>query len=124
MDGTALVWKSFSLDIKNKTQVLDTAGTDDYPAGVLPDQRTVDLSAKLYFLKPYGDFFTRARNQVQSALQIVAGNVAGSILTINLPHSEFNSPQVSADGVALAVDVSAKALPSAALEDEISIVYT
>lgn len=113
-----------SLTISNEVKMIDDVLSDqDYPEGFIPGQRGVSGSLDLYFLREYLAHFRQAKKQTQLEINLHAGNLAGSILTINLPQAEMNTPTLSGD-LEVKQTTEFKGMPSPAFEDELSITFT
>lgn len=89
-----------------------------------PKIREIDGNLNCYFVRRGPSYFYRAEWQVSDALVIPAGNVAGSIMTLNVPYAEYRTPTISGDEEFIQ-DIPFQAIASAAVgNDEFSIVFT
>ncbi len=123
-DSAVLYATQASLTISKELKMVDDVLSDvDYPEGAIPGRRTIEGSLDLYYLREYLSHFTLAKNQTDVDVIILAGNTAGRILTINLPQAQLNTPKL-AGNLEVSINTPFRGQPSAALEDEITVIYT
>lgn len=104
----------YSVDEKNGTFFPKDYFTSDF--------RDVSGTMKLYLRESNAKFWKDAFNRKTYKLELPVGDVAGSIVTINCPKIEIESPSISGANE-IEMDVTFKAIMSAANDDEINVVY-
>jgi len=62
-----------------------------------PKFREVDGELELHFIEQGPSYWYRADNQIQDALIIPVGNVAGYTMQLYIPYAEYRTPKVSGD---------------------------
>ena len=102
-------------DEKNNTWTAERFGR--------PTVREIEGDLTLFYMERGTSYWYRAEYQTSDALIIPAGNVAGSIMTLNVPYAEYRTPKLSGDEE-FNQEIPFRAVASAALNDEFSIVFT
>ena len=85
-----------------------------------PKFREVDGELELHFVEQGPGYWYRADNQIQDALVIPIGNVAGYIMQLYIPYEEYITPKVSGDEE-FTHNIPWIAVASASMNDEIEI---
>jgi hypothetical protein len=87
-----------------------------------PGFRDVSGSLSLYFYKNTSQYFYKSSNQIQDALIVPAGSVAGKIMEISCPRIEYKSPKTSGnEEIMIALDFTA--VSSTAGDDELTVTF-
>lgn len=123
--GVAIDIINPQVTINSNLVVLNDEKTNDiYPVSVVPgDPRTVVLTFQEYLEDGLTRRISDAINQLLTAIIIPVGNVAGSILTINLPQSYVKTTQIEGDPARMNNNEYICAA-TASFNDEISLAFT
>ena len=82
--------------------------------------RNIEGTMGLYFRKPTMQYFYKSEYQLQDALVIQCGELAGKRMKINMPKIEYRTPKISGDEEVM-VEIPYVAVASASLDDEVNI---
>ncbi len=85
-----------------------------------PKFREVGGELELHFIEQGPSYWYRADNQIQDALIIPVGNVAGYIMQLYIPYAEYRTPKISGDEE-FTQNIPYVAVASASMNDEIEI---
>jgi hypothetical protein len=116
--------QSMSVTINDPAQMLsDEITTTDYPEEYVETVRNISGSVAVYFRKDDLAYFYDGQNSNQVDLDLVVGDTAGSIVTLSMPQTELEVPQVSESDPTVALNMNFKALGSSG-EDSATITFT
>jgi hypothetical protein len=87
-----------------------------------PGFRDVSGTLRLYFYKNMPTYFYRSDYQIQDALIVPAGSVAGKIMEISCPKIEYKTPVISGDEEIM-IELPFTAVGGAAGDDEIKVTF-
>lgn len=104
----------YSVDEKNGTFYPKDYFTSDF--------RDVSGNMKLYLRESNAKFWKDAFSRKTYRLELPVGDVAGSIVTVNCPQIEIESPSISGANE-IEMDVNFKAIMDSTVDDEITITY-
>lgn len=104
----------YSVDEKNGTFYPKDYFTSDF--------RDVSGNMKLYLRESSAKYWKDAFSRKTYRLELPVGDVAGSIITINCPKVEIETPSISGANE-IELDVNFKAIINSVNDDEINIVY-
>jgi len=124
LDGADLKIMSATGSLNNNLAQDDQELTSDYfVSDIEGGMRDAGGQLQCRFRRELAGFFSRARNQIQGAIVMQAGAVAGSQVKFELPQAEMNTPSLGGDSIWRDLNVELVGLPSAANEDEAKITY-
>ena len=116
--------QSMSVSINDPAQMLaDEITTTDYPEDYAEGVRDITGSTAIYFRENDLDYFYDGQNSNQQALAMVVGDTAGAIVTLNMPQTEIEVPNVSESDPTVALNMNFKALGNTG-EDSATITFT
>lgn len=121
--GTVEISMSLGID------VIADGINDAYPIGFVPGLRQISIS-KIQCVDSDGSVLNSlkiaAQTKAPTAVSLQFGNVAGSIVTLNLANIQLGAPSWSDNGAALDIsfDKSTAAQTSVTAEDDMTIVFT
>jgi hypothetical protein len=87
-----------------------------------PAKRQVTGQIDMNLLSMGPSYFYRAEYQVNDALIIPCGNVAGYMMKLTIPYAEYTTPKIGGDAE-FTESLAFKAIASATMNDEISATY-
>lgn len=85
-----------------------------------PKFREVGGELELHFIEQGPSYWYRADNQIQDALIIPVGNVAGYTMQLYIPYAEYRTPKISGDEE-FTQNIPWVAVASASMNDEIEL---
>lgn len=99
IDGTTAIILSGKITVVNNIKYYtDEKNNVLYPTVYgAPGFRDVTGTLQLYFYRNTSSYFYRSNVQMQDALILPAGNVAGKIMELSCPAIEYKSPTISGD---------------------------
>lgn len=112
IDVTSAV--KYSVDEKNGSYYAKDYFTSDF--------REVSGNMKLYLRETSAHYWKDAFSRKSFRLELPVGDITGSIVTINCPKIEVESPTLSGANE-IELDVNFKSVMSAVMNDEITVVY-
>jgi hypothetical protein len=122
---TSLYVTDFSLDIDQKVKMRnDEFGYSSARGYRHPEYREATCSLTLYFEKAAAKWLNDAKRFQTQDLEVVLGDTAGSICTINCNQVEFDIPNVDVpDADEATIALTGRCLGSSG-EDEVNVVFT
>lgn len=124
LDGADLKILSGQATLNNNNVADDAELTSDQFIGDIAEGvREVTGRLECRFRRQYAAFFSRAREQVQGAIVLQAGDTAGAQVKWELPQAEMNTPDLGEDSVWRNITVEMVGMPTTTLEDEIKLTY-
>lgn len=125
--SAARTYRSFELTIEDPAEyIVDEVTTTDYPADAVPGLRRCSGKVDIVLRDTDLYHFEQALADATVALVFSVGGVAtsGDNLTINLPQTRIQVPEVGEAGPAMGLSIAFTALATTAGEDELSVVYS
>jgi hypothetical protein len=124
VNGSNFVTLTDTLSLTNNITYYDKEKNDVYTAERFgrPGKRNVDGNLNGFFVDEAMSYIYRDDYNQKDALIIPVGNVAGSIMQINVPYAEYRAPKISGTAEYL-VDIPFWGVASAAGNDELSFVF-
>ncbi len=124
LDGAELKIMSATGSLNNNlVQDDQEISSDNFVSDIEGGTRDAGGQLACRFRREFAGFFSRARNQVQGAIVLQAGEAAGSQVKFELPQAEMNTPSLGGDNIWRELNLELVGLPSAANEDEIKLTY-
>lgn len=123
-DTVATAVKSFEINFDDQPQYLvDEITTTSYPEAYVEVSRSINGSLSLYFRENDLQYFYDGYNSNQINLEMVVGDTAGSIMTIDFDQAELNVPEIAEADPTIALNMTFLALGSSG-EDSYSVTFT
>jgi hypothetical protein len=122
--GSSFNVMSMEVNVNDEPKYLeDEITTSGYTEEYVEAERNVSGSFSIYFRGNDTQYFYDAMNNVEKAISMVVGSVAGKIITIAMARTSINAPQINEQDPTIALNVGYQALGTSG-EDSISITYT
>jgi hypothetical protein len=123
LDSTTTVVKSISMNIGDPITYLEEITEDSYPVTYAGIQRDISGTiVKMMRQEDIADFYYGDSN-TQRDLDLIVGNVAGSIVTFNFPKAEIEFPSIANADPTIEESINWKALATVG-EDSCTIAFT
>ncbi len=123
LDGADLTVTAADLSLANNIEAdTEELTGEPYPSDIREGQRVVSATLAARFRRNLTPYFTRAHQRISGVLELNGGEETGGRFKFTLGHAEFDTPAVSADGRQTNVSLSVQAFPTAANEDELTLV--
>lgn len=124
LDGADLAVMNATGNLNNNLAQDDQELTSDhFVSDIEGGMRTAGGQLQCRFRRQFAAFFSRARNQISGAIELTAGEAAGSRVKFELPQAEMNTPSLGGDSIWRELSLELVGLPTAANEDEIKLTY-
>ena len=124
IDGTDFPVQSMDCNIADSPKYLDDEiTTSGYVEDYAETERSISGTAKIYFRRDDVKYFDDGLNNVSKELDMVIGDTAGSIVTINTPNTSLSVPSIEEADPTVALSMPYQALGTSG-EDSLTITYS